>query len=126
MNVVGPAHRRGGAAVRGEGKRTAVTTPPTTKAVADAARLAERTEPDLTADPTAPRDHGVERDDRRTLLRGNELMEVRRSNRADHRPAVITSKAASATQNDPASPTAIAAIVWTAPAASRSVVRFLQ
>ena len=40
--------------------------------------------------------------------------------------AVRSKSAASATQNDPASPTAIAAAVWIAAAASSRVVRFLQ
>ena len=51
---------------------------------ADRARLAERAQPDLRADPACARDHRVEGDDGRALLGGDELMEVRLANGARH------------------------------------------
>ena len=65
---VGVPPSRRSRASSGSARRGA--TPPTTKAEPDAARFAERPEPDLATDATGVRDHRVERDDRGPLLAG--------------------------------------------------------
>ena len=109
------------------GSAPAVTTPPTTNA-----------EPTLRASPSAPSPICPPIPPALETMESNETTVARcsvgttwcryadRTGLVTPMDAVTSKSAASATQNDPASPTVIAATVWIAAAASSRVVRFLQ